>query len=80
MHDYGSKKSPCVTFVSSEWTKNIIQEKRQKNGYDCGMHVILSADYLSDGIAVTEFSDKDISNYRSLLLYTIAENEGVIMY
>lgn len=68
------------SFCKDEWEKTLTWEKsvipQQNNSYDCGVYVIVFADFLSDDLAVSNVLRSTIVFYRKKIAFYIL-NGGI---
>ena len=72
-----------IIIINSEgWTFEYCPDIRQTNDFDCGVHVLMSADYLSDDIPINQLpvDRTSMENYRKFILWLIVVNQGFMTY
>lgn len=73
LHDLDQKvKKSHVEFNVKDWTLETVGDTpRQKNAYDCGMFLLMIADFLTDDIPLSNLKQSDIAFYRQKVCLSI---------
>ena len=67
-------KKRRVEIEEDKWSANRVDPPKQTNGYDCGVFLIMYADFLSDDLRIT-FEQKHMDLFRLKIASAIVHGE-----